>query len=256
MLGRKALLESTANKLWRGYARATYAWWRLTGIRSRFLSSKGQDRWIIKKVYPDLRGGYFLELGAGNGFVGSDTFILEQDYGWSGICIEANPLLFAQMTSVVKRTCKCVCACIDGNPGVVEFALTDDTGGIVSKNTDNSERVRGMLLRRLRRLGRIERLPARTLAEVLVEHNAPPFIHYFSLDVEGAEERILSSFPFDKYQIQAMTVERPSQAVHALLLSVGFALVRYHFFDGFYINNTMHSDFEALRDQRFERKMY
>ena len=47
----------------------------------------------------------------------------------------------------------------------------------------------------------------KTLAEILDNINAPEIIDYLSLDVEGHEYSILSTFPFDKYKFRCMTVE-------------------------------------------------
>src|SRR5215475_2304393 len=46
-----------------------------------------------------------------------------------------------------------------------------------------------------------------TLADILERTNAPRFIHYVSMDIEGGEINALKGFPFDKYQIGALTVE-------------------------------------------------
>ena len=46
-----------------------------------------------------------------------------------------------------------------------------------------------------------------TLADILDRAKAPRFIHYMSMDIEGGELEALKGFPFDKYQIGALTVE-------------------------------------------------
>jgi len=46
-----------------------------------------------------------------------------------------------------------------------------------------------------------------TLEAILDKFNAPSIIDYLSLDVEGHEFDILSTFPFDKYKFRCITVE-------------------------------------------------
>ena len=46
-----------------------------------------------------------------------------------------------------------------------------------------------------------------TLGEILERANAPSFIHFLSLDIEGAELEALSGMPFDKYRFGAMAIE-------------------------------------------------
>ena len=50
-------------------------------------------------------------------------------------------------------------------------------------------------------------LTTTTLGEVLAGANAPSFIHFLSLDIEGAELEALRGLPFDKYRFGAMAIE-------------------------------------------------
>lgn len=237
-LGRK-IIELAAHKLWLSYSSILFRIWKATGLRPRFLSSKGQDRWIVTKVFPGRRDGFFLEIGAGDGFTGSDTYVLEVDYGWSGLCIEANPALFETMKRIVQRNCICVNECVDEHARNVRFAISGDTSGIIADDTDNCEARRLIKLRRLARRGEVRSLQATTVGDLLAIHGAPSVIDYFSLDVEGAEERIVRSFPFSAYSVLAMTVERPTPTIHDILTRAGLIMVRHHIHDGFYLHKTI-----------------
>jgi hypothetical protein len=79
-------------------------------------------------------------------------------------------------------------------------------------------------------------VPCRRLCEILGTAGAPTNIDYLSIDVEGAELRILAEFPFDRYRFAALTIERPTPAVHELLSKAGYVLDRVHFYDGFYLS--------------------
>jgi hypothetical protein len=50
-------------------------------------------------------------------------------------------------------------------------------------------------------------LTTTTLGEVLSAAGAPSFIHFLSLDIEGAELDALRGVPFDKYRFGAMAIE-------------------------------------------------
>ena len=57
------------------------------------------------------------------------------------------------------------------------------------------------------------------LATILKKYNAPGVIDYFSFDVEGAETRILRSFPFDEYTFLSLTtIERPTPELNATVV--------------------------------------
>ena len=64
------------------------------------------------------------------------------------------------------------------------------------------------------------------LLEILQRYNAPRTIDYLSLDVEGAEGYIMEIFPLEDYQIQVMTIERPSEELQAFLRKHGFGMVQ------------------------------
>lgn len=66
----------------------------------------------------------------------------------------------------------------------------------------------------------------------LLEYSCHSFFTYplhifsLSLDVEGAETFIMNDFPFDKYTIQVMTVERPDEQLKALFLKNGYRFLK------------------------------
>ena len=68
-------------------------------------------------------------------------------------------------------------------------------------------------------------MQARPLADVLKAHNAPPYIDYLSLDVEGCEYEILSTFPFAEYRFGCLGIERPPRALAEHLLANGYVPV-------------------------------
>ena len=53
-------------------------------------SQLGQDLTVLK-FYNNKRDGYFIEIGASDGIKLSNTYLLESQYGWKGICVEPIP---------------------------------------------------------------------------------------------------------------------------------------------------------------------
>jgi FkbM family methyltransferase len=213
----------------------------IIGLRRRFYSTKGQDRWIIKRVFPQMRGGYFVEVGAGDGRTHSNTYSLERDYGWTGVAIEANPDYIPGLNA--NRACHCIHSCVDREAGEIDFFRFGHMGGIIGTDTDNDREKRGTLIHNRR--NRIVRMQTSTLWEILQMVEAPCVIDYLSIDVEGAEYRVLSRFPFDLFSFKAITVERPTTRIHALLTQNGYVLERVHFRDGFYLSRQHASELEV-----------
>jgi hypothetical protein len=61
-----------------------------------------------------------------------------------------------------------------------------------------------------------------TLLDILERMKAPPVIDYLSLDVEGAEYFIMEHFPFERYRVNIMTIERPNARLQELLFREGY----------------------------------
>lgn len=178
-------------------------------------SQAGQDLWVFGEVFDEKRGGFFVDIGAHDGVTLSNTYILESKYAWTGICVEANPDNFMQLTA--NRKSKCIFACLDSGEGVVEFAKKGLFGGIISKNTDNKTPAEGSEVLSLQTI---------SLATLLKRADAPSEIDYLSIDVEGAEERVLGAFPFNSYRFKCMTIERPTDSLKATLKSSGYILIK------------------------------
>ncbi|MEU6948484.1 FkbM family methyltransferase [Streptomyces sp. NPDC046316] len=168
-------------------------------------SQYGQDLFVLQALN-GLRGGFFLDSGASDGVDASNTHLLETAYGWSGICVEPDARLYAEL--VRNRRCRSVNCCLYDEPGDVDFVEAGTVGGILDEYhpalLDCARRVLGTApglppptVRR----------PARTVRSVLREYGAPPVVDYWSLDTEGAELVLLQSFPFDEFDVRVLTVE-------------------------------------------------
>ena len=112
--------------------------------QGKYISANGSDKWIIEEVFKGKEGGFFVECGAVTGAKKSNTFILEQFYKWSGICIEGNPDYFERLQRT--RSCTCLNLCLDGKEGEVEFLSYKTTGGIIAQDTDNDPKTADLKL--------------------------------------------------------------------------------------------------------------
>ena len=155
-------------------------------------SEIGQDKWVIGRMFPGVTNGFFLDVGSGHGTIGSNTKALEE-LGWTGICVDPFP------THMEGRTCRMEKAVVSSTAGqVVKFHTHSGLGGIA--DTLGKWKVEA------------EKSPAvelttTTLGELLAGAGAPSFIHFLSLDIEGAELEALKGVPFDKYRFGAMAIE-------------------------------------------------
>lgn len=149
------------------------------------------------------RNGYFVEFGATDGKIISNSLLLEQMYGWKGILAEPNPVWHDDLFK--NRVCNISKKCVYSETGKeIEFIASDtpDISGIkefASKDEHTENRNRGNTIL----------VPTISLVDLLDEYSAPENIDYLSIDTEGSEFHILKAF-FDapkNYVIQNITVE-------------------------------------------------
>lgn len=225
--------------------------------RLKFISQKGQDRWFVEEVLAAQeaagarkRSGYFLDLAASDGVSMNNTLLLEREFGWTGVAIEADPTPFDHLRA--SRNCVCVQACVDELPRMVEYLPTGNLGGIIAEDTDNSPAVRADLIEQWRSEGKVMEMQSSSLEWILDRAGAPPVIDYFSFDVEGAETRIMRRFPFHRYRFDAITVERPTPELNELLFAHGYLFVRNAQFDTFYVHESLRG-LQNIRREPFEQ---
>jgi hypothetical protein len=204
-----------------------------------YRSQAGQDRYVLNTIYKkSLRGGFFIEMGAADGVLLSNTHVFEKNYGWKGILVEPSHRYGAL---VKNRSATCVRACIgDSSKGIFLLELPggmyleedrNNTLRSVAVPADSREEALSMVPEILTRE---EIDPARaaefplvevdvlSLTELLDKNGAPPVIDYFSLDVEGHEDAVFRGFDFSRYRFNVMNVERPSDWLQGLLKENGY----------------------------------
>jgi FkbM family methyltransferase len=205
----------------------------LEGIRSHAVSQLGQDLWVLERT-SYKRGGFFVEFGATNGILLSNSYLLETEFGWNGICAEPNPDFFAQLRK--NRLCTVSPACIGPVTGEeVEFVLADVFGGML-RDIDKDEHQ--ATRETYRNVGATTRFTTISLHDFLVEHQAPRGIDYLSIDTEGSEHAILETFPFPEWDIRHITVEHNQtpqrQLIRDLLASHGYQCQEAKWDDWYY----------------------
>ena len=190
-----------------------------------FPSQIGQDKWVLEAVFPDVEDGFFLDVGSADGTLHSNTKALERK-GWRGICIDPFP------THMEDRTCQMLKEVVFSKAGMrMKFQAYGELGGITE--------TLGLWKDRALTAPTVE-FTTVTLSDILERTNAPRFIHFVSLDIEGAELEALKGFPFDKYKMGALAVEHnyeePKRTeIERLMKSHGYRRSHMWHQDDFYL---------------------
>lgn len=196
-----------------------------------------QDLWVAYE-FAEKRDGFFVEFGATNGIVNSNTWLLEKKYGWKGILAEPNPLWHSALKS--NRRAAIDHRCVSSSTGrTVTFLTTDATDPELSAI---AEFAGGDHFAEVRAAGERLKVETVSLNDLLMEHRAPLEIDYMSIDTEGSEYDILSNFDFSRHLIDLISVEQNRQTedkIETLLKEHGYRRVFKEFsqWDGWYVRS-------------------
>lgn len=191
---------------------------------ARYPSEIGQDKWVLEKMFPGVRDGFFLDIGSAHGTLASNTWALERR-GWTGWCVDPFPI------HMEGRTCRVFREVVFSESGrSVTFRAAGGVGGV--------EDTLGAWNTGAREAPAVEFVTV-TLRDLLAREQAPAYIHFVSLDIEGAEYEALRGFPFDRVRVGAWAIEHnreePKRSnVQALLAQHGYQRVRTWKQDDFY----------------------
>lgn len=160
--------------------------------RVAYPSQIGQDKWVLETMFPGVTDGYFLDVGSGDGEFHSNTVALERR-GWSGICVDPFP------SNMGMRTCQVFKEVVWSTPGrVMTFQKAEGLGGLAETLDRWKEEAM--------KAPSVE-MTTVTLDDILTRAKAPAFIHFLSLDIEGAELEALRAFPFDRIKLGSIALE-------------------------------------------------
>ena len=153
-------------------------------------SQIGQDLEVLK-FYNNKMNGFFIEIGASDGIEFSNTYLLEKEYNWRGICAEPIPKRFELLCKNRPNSlCYDNAVYNESNKEVVfdianNYDLLSGISNYIScyKNEVNANKTQ---------------ITVNTISlnDLLKKGNAPLFIDYLSLDTEGTEYEILHLFSF------------------------------------------------------------
>lgn len=211
---------------------------KLNGRRDMFFSQAGQDAFLDEKVFKGKRDGTFVEIGGYDGITGSNCLFFELLRGWKGLLIEPSPTFFAQASAFRKATCLQVA--LSDQDGEAEFMDVQEGYSQMSGLTATYDpKLRETVESDPRHKGELITVKTRTLPDLL-DQNFLREVDYVSLDVEGGEMAVLSSFPFDRFRVTAWTIENNTGAtdIPAFMRDKGYKRIEALGVDDIYVLDT------------------
>lgn len=192
----------------------------LSGFSNLEINSKAQlDQDLAALAVSGMkRNGYFVEFGATDGETLSNTYLLEKQFGWTGILAE--PGLEWQSKLQANRNVTISDKAVWSESGkTFEFLENSELSTLLEfKNSDQHIRK-----------GRTYEVSTTSLNDLLDSNNAPSYIDFLSVDTEGSELEVLSAFDFSRYKFGFICVEHnyttARQKILQLMESSGYRRV-------------------------------
>jgi FkbM family methyltransferase len=203
-----------------------------------YYSQIKQDQ-FVNEHFGGMEKGTFIDIGATDGIHFNNTYFLEKEKAWFGICLEPNEQQYLKLRknrfaiSLNKAVWR-----DDKGVDFLEIAEGEDPEGyMLSGIVEAMDRRHKDRIKLQVKEGEYQRkkVPTVTLNQ-LFEKYALKTVHYCSLDTEGSEEVILKSFNFDKYDIRVFSVENnyDENGIREFMKSKGYKFKRLMWDDIYY----------------------
>jgi FkbM family methyltransferase len=182
-------------------------------------SQVGQDKILDEQIFKGKTNGFFVEVGALDGYGASNTYFFEKERNWSGLLIEPNPIEFNKMLNVDRPLSKKENCAISDSEMDISFLSIEGPCNVLSGimefyNPQHLERINreldmyssypvGHELYSNKELIKMKAVKLQTLFD---KHSVTE-VDLISIDVEGAEMQVLNSIDFNKMDIKCFLIE-------------------------------------------------
>ena len=201
---------------------------------------------ILQRVLADVQQGWYLDVGAGEPIVDSNTYAFYQK-GWRGVAIE--PLPVKKMWQDSRPKDILINAAIGEKPGSLSMQIyaADPQSTTASQETISYWKNRG------REPVQSLVVPVMTLNDVISKNLPNRPLHILSIDVEGMELQVLHGIDLALYRPWIIVMEAvipnsqtPSHAAwEPLLITANYSMVCFDGVNRFYLAN----EFSQLRER-------
>ena len=175
----------------------------------KFHGNKLLDKKMLK--FLNYKNGFYIEMGAHDGIINSNTYYYEKNLNWSGILIEPSNFFDELKNNRSSRNIfyKTICVPFNLNKKVSfeNLGPYSRVPELVSVEYYNWHKKKNSVVEH--NYDKNDFLPPKisNLNDLLIKSKAPKLIDFFSLDVEGSELNVLKGINFNKYNFQYLLIE-------------------------------------------------
>lgn len=190
-------------------------------------SQSGQDK-KIDELLKQREKGFFIEVGAYDGEIMSNSLFFEKSRGWTGLLIEANPRAYRELLAKDRKAWIAgACIALTAQLEQVTFLAHGMVGGVSEGANALRDKFAG--------LGQEGGSSAYVYPvtqncfplHVMLDAIKVTKIDMFSLDVEGNELDVLKTIDFGRFDIDLLAIETNGRntELDAFLTPKGYRLV-------------------------------
>ena len=202
------------------------------------IKSQNLQDLIVLDLFGFKKKGVFIEAGACDGILNSNTFLLEKNYEWTGLLVEPVSEYYLQLDKN-RGVATANVAISQVNNKQTDFLITANKDLSTIKGYEDND-----YHSENRKNYNIQKVLTKTLDQLIVENLQNFEIDFLSLDTEGSELDIIKSLNFLKHRINVICVEHNltmnRNLIHNHLLENNYKKLLFPFLqiDDFYILNT------------------
>jgi FkbM family methyltransferase len=201
---------------------------------------------MVAAFFGDTKG-YFVEVGANEPRVRSQTWHLEQA-GWTGLLIEPQPDLARELRAMrIAKVFAVACSGPEHEGGTLPLHVAGPLSSLDRSGMAPGANPQAVI-----------QVPIRTLDSVLTEANAPAQFDFLSIDVEGHEIEVLRGFDLARWQPRLILLEDHvgDLSKHNYLRKAGYRIVRRYENNGWYVPNNSAVKMQSGDGWEIFRKYY
>lgn len=196
----------------------------------------GEDR-ILASYLDVAKPGYYVDVGCHHPFSGSNTLSL-YSRGWRGLVVDGNPDLIRTFKRCRPRD-TAICAVVSDREDSLTFTIAErpELSTVCQQFEHDWIKSSGIKARRQVQAVRLQRL--------MEENDVPKRFELLTVDVEGHDYEVLTSFDINEFRPRLIVVEmhgfRPgcknSNPVFDHLENSGYQLVSYSVMNGIFLDS-------------------
>lgn len=173
----------------------------LHALYGEALYSQDDEETLIRAFFADRRGGFFVDVGAGDPIRHSTTYYLEKHLGWSGIAVDAIAEYAEAYTKERPATRFFTYFAGDKSDIAHDFFVSDDRNFSSATGSDP-------------RGGVYQKRKVTTIAlDDLLKREKVDHLDLLSMDIEGSEPLALAGLDVARYRPELVCVEISSPEI-------------------------------------------